>query len=59
MVRRVSIRDLERATNYNRGPAEEGIPLWFDALEYLEQKKAVVVEKDEFDNALFVAMPAK
>lgn len=57
-VGRVCIRDLTRATHYNRGPAEESIPLWYDALEYLEKKKAVFVERDEDGNALFVAMPA-
>ena len=55
---RMRIRDLKRATNYNRGPANESIPLWYDALEYLEKKKAIVVERDsEFEVETFVATP--
>jgi hypothetical protein len=43
---RVRIRDLKRATNYNRGPKDEGIALWYDALEHLEKTKRIVVQRD-------------
>ena len=52
---RIRIRDLKRATHYNRGPEDESIPLWYEALDYLDEKaKRVVIERDEYDNALFV-----
>jgi len=55
---RIRIRDLKRATHYNRGPQDEGIPLWHDALEHLEKRlKAVVCEVDEFDNPVCVMTP--
>jgi hypothetical protein len=38
-------RELQRATHYNRGPADEGVVLWFQALESLEMKKLVVVKR--------------
>lgn len=41
---KMPIRDLERATHYNRGPAD-GVMLWFQALEFLEKKTLVVVER--------------
>jgi hypothetical protein len=40
---KIRIRDLKRATNYNRGPGDEGVDLWYEALNYLEKRKLVVV----------------
>ena len=54
---RIRVRDLKRATHYNRGPQDESIPLWHDALEHLEKQKTIVCERDEFDNPLFVMTP--
>jgi hypothetical protein len=42
---KIKIRDLQRVTHYNRGPAEIGIDLWGEALDYLETRKLVVVVK--------------
>lgn len=41
---KIPIRDLERATHYNRGPADS-VMLWFQALEFLEKKNLVVIER--------------
>jgi hypothetical protein len=54
---RIRIRDLQRATHYNRGPEDESIPLWYDALEYLEKQKTIVCEMNEFDNPLWAMTP--
>jgi hypothetical protein len=40
---RIRLRDLKRATNYNRG-GEDSIGLWFDAYEELE--KAGLIKGD-------------
>jgi hypothetical protein len=42
----IKIRDLQRATHYNRGPAEESVSLWWAALDYLERNKFVVVKRE-------------
>jgi hypothetical protein len=41
----IKIRDLQRATHYNRGPRDsaESILLWGEALDYLEKKKLIVI----------------
>src|SRR6476646_9916141 len=54
---RIRIRELKRATHYNRGPRDESIALWHDALEYLERSKAVAVEKDEYDAPVWIMTP--
>jgi hypothetical protein len=43
---RIRLRELKRATNYNRGPEDESIPLWYEALDHLEQSGQIVVERD-------------
>jgi hypothetical protein len=53
---RIRIRDLKRTTNYHRGP-EDGIYLWYAALEYLEKSKRVVCERDENGTEAFVTLP--
>ena len=53
---RIGIRDLKRATNYNRGP-DHGPPLWYEALELLEKSKRVVCELDDYGNQLFAMTP--
>lgn len=35
---KIKIRDLQRATHYNRGPAEIGIDLWEESLYGLEAR---------------------
>ena len=40
---RISLRDLERATHYNRGPGERGV-LWWEAFEALDKQKRIAVE---------------
>jgi hypothetical protein len=52
----IRIRDLKRATNYNRG-GEDSIGLWHDALDYLERSRRIICERDEFGNELFVSLP--
>lgn len=42
---KIRIRDLQRATHYERGPADTGIDLWCEALDYLETRKLVVIVK--------------
>lgn len=42
----IKIRDLQRATHYNRGPADDGVVLWWEALDYLEKHKFVVVRRE-------------
>jgi hypothetical protein len=54
---RIRIRELKRATNYNRGPQEESIPLWYDALDQLERSRQIVLECDEYGNAVFAKTP--
>ncbi|MGE5113598.1 MAG: hypothetical protein ACM3JB_22265 [Acidobacteriaceae bacterium] len=55
---RLRIRELKRRTHYNRGPEDEGIPLWYDALDYLEQKaKAIAIERDEDGAEVFAMTP--
>jgi hypothetical protein len=55
---RIGLRDLKRATHYNRGPEEESIPLWYDALDYLEKRaRNIVIERDADGNELFVMTP--
>ncbi len=44
---RIRVRDLKRATHYNRGPESVSIPVWYEALDHLENTKQVVVERDE------------
>ena len=38
---RIALRDLMRRTHYNRGPGEESIPSWFDALEDLKARRMI------------------
>ena len=58
---RIRIRDLKRATHYDRGPRDDegnlGIPVWYDALELLEKTKVIACEKDEDDNASWAMTP--
>jgi hypothetical protein len=42
---KIRIRDLKRATHYDRGPRDEGVDLWYEALNYLEDHKLIVVGK--------------
>ncbi|MGB7986151.1 MAG: hypothetical protein WCF54_13380 [Terracidiphilus sp.] len=42
---KIKIRDLQRATHYNRGPAEVGIDLWDESLYDLEARNLVVIVK--------------
>jgi hypothetical protein len=47
---RIRIRDLKRATHYNRGPGgPEGYSLdgWYGALEELERSRKIDVERDD------------
>jgi hypothetical protein len=53
----VRVRDLKRATNYNRGPEEAGIAIWYEALEYLERLKHVAVKRDYEGFEVSVALP--
>lgn len=41
---RIRIRDLQRATHYNRGPGD-AVDLWFEALYSLEDEKLIVIER--------------
>jgi hypothetical protein len=43
---RLRIRQLKRATHYNRGPEGESIGIWHDVLDELERRKYVVVQRD-------------
>jgi hypothetical protein len=45
-AKRISLRDLKRATHYNRGGFENGISVWHDALEALERERAIKFEYD-------------
>ncbi len=42
---KIRIRDLKRTTHYDRGPGDEGVDLWYEALDYLEERKLIVVGK--------------
>jgi hypothetical protein len=53
---RVRLRELKRATHYNRGPQDESIPLWYEALDFLERMKRVVVERDRDGVETFVSV---
>jgi hypothetical protein len=53
---RIRLRDLKRATHYNRG-GEDSIGLWFDALDHLGRNKHVVVERDADGIERFVRFP--
>lgn len=53
---RVRLRVLKRATHYNRGPQDESIPLWYEALDSLERMKRVAVERDRDGVETFVSM---
>ena len=56
---RIRIRDLKRATNYNRGGLEEGgIAVWYEALDSLERRKFVVCERDADGLETFVLLPS-
>jgi len=58
---RVRVRDLKRATHYDRGPRDAegnaGILLWYQALELLEKMKRVVVERDADGFEVAVMLP--
>ena len=54
---RLRIRELKRSTHYNRGPEGEGIPLWYDALDWLEKHKKVEIERDENRMEVWVKVP--
>jgi hypothetical protein len=54
---RVRLRELKRATHYNRGPQDESIPLWYEALDFLERGKRIVVERDADGVEIFAATP--
>lgn len=41
---KIRIRDLKRATHYDRGPGDS-VETWLEALEYLETKKLIVIER--------------
>jgi hypothetical protein len=57
-VGRIRVRELKRATHYNRGPADESIPLWYEALDRLERAKQIVIERDaEFGIETFAKTP--
>ncbi len=43
---RIRLRDLKRATHYNRGPEDASIPTWYDALDFLEKRGLIVIERD-------------
>jgi hypothetical protein len=49
---RISVRNLKRATHYNRGPAEGGISIWYEALEDLKKKGRIRFQCDEYDNVI-------
>jgi hypothetical protein len=53
----IRIRDLKRATHYNRGPKDESIPLWYSALDYLGRSKKVVIRRNEDGVEKFVMTP--
>jgi hypothetical protein len=54
---RIRIRDLKRATHYNRGPQDESIPLWYDALDHLEKRaRRIAVERDADGLETFVTL---
>jgi hypothetical protein len=42
---KIRIRDLKRATHYSRGPRDAGADIWLEALDYLEESKAIVIER--------------
>lgn len=50
---RLRIRELKQRTHYNRGPQDESIGLWYDALEGLARAGRIRLELDEFDNPMF------
>jgi hypothetical protein len=59
---RIRIRDLKRATHYNRGPRDDdgiglSIECWYGALEYLEKIKAIECERDEYDSPVWAMTP--
>ena len=49
---RIGLRNLKRATHYNRGPADEGIGLWHDALDDLEKRGKIRFNRDEYGNVV-------
>ena len=51
------VRELKRVTHYNRGPADESIPLWYEALDYLERTKQIYVERDADGMETFAMSP--
>ncbi len=54
---RVCVRDLKRATHYNRGPVGGSIPVWYDALDRLEKSKQVVIERNEHGEEAVIMLP--
>lgn len=54
----IRMRDLKRKTHYNRGPEGEGIAIWYDALDSLERRKYIVLERDAYDREIRALLPA-
>ncbi|MEG9435304.1 hypothetical protein JAO29_03895 [Edaphobacter sp. HDX4] len=57
---RISLRDLKRATHYNRG-SDYAIAIWHEALDSLEEKHLVTLEKERnewgVDVVRFITLP--
>lgn len=54
---KISIRDLKRRTNYNRWPEGEGVRIWYEALESLERRKYIVVQRNYENVETAAAIP--
>ena len=48
------IRELKRRTHYNRGPQDDSIPCWYEALDCLERQRVVSIERDRDGSELSV-----
>ena len=54
---KISIRDLKRRTNYNRWPEGEGVRIWYEALESLERRKFIAVQRNYENVETAAALP--
>jgi hypothetical protein len=54
---KIRVRDLKRRTHYNRWHEGEGVRIWYEALESLERRKYVVVQRDYENTERAVALP--
>ena len=54
---RIRTREVKRLTHYNRGPKDESVSIWLDAMEQLIANHRIVAERNEYGWEVFLMTP--